>query len=230
MFAQAPGSPLVDGVSSLPWTVFGGGGISRTQRINQYVYRTPRIQMFGRYLSEEQDGWSSGVLDQDVFTRYKADHRYGLRISDQWVYQNCIDRRFWMRPLLITNPDQIVPDNLGVYFGIDQMLGPVQLRWGYRLTGYFADNDRSNAVVQNLLDFDAMLETWQSRNWRTEARFSIRHDIGNGGTSILFSLKRFFNQGRGYRDMSPQSMLFRPVRQERSLQHLVVQPLDAFDP
>ena len=230
LFGQDAGRPQFDGVSSFPWSAFANGGISRRQSINQFWHRTPRLEFFSRYLSEERDGFDSGVLDQDIFTRYKADHRYGLRLSDQWVYQCCIDRRFWMRPMLVTNTDQVIPDNLGVHFGVDQMIGPVQLRLGYRLTGFFADNDRSSAVVQNLFDLDAMLETWQSRYWRTEARFSVRHDVSNGGTSLQFNLRSFFNQGRGYRDMRPDSLLFRPIREERSLRHLMVHPPDAFIP
>lgn len=227
---QNAGTPLIDGVSSVPWTVFASGTVSRRQRVNEYVSRTPRLQLFGRYLSEEEDGFPSGQLDQDVFTRYKADHRYGLRLSDQWVYQCCLDRRFWLRPMLVSNPDQIEPDNVGIHFGIDQLLGPLQLRLGYRLTGFFADNDRSSAAVQNLFDLDAMLETWHHRNWRTEARVSFRHDVNSGGTSFQFNLRSFLNQGRGYRDLPPQSVLFRPIREERSLRHLLVQPPDAFVP
>lgn len=230
LFAQDAGRPLIDGVSSLPWSAFANGGVSRRQHLNEFWHRTPRLEFFSRYLSEEQNGFESGVLDQDVFTRYKADHQYGLRLSDQWVYQCCIDQRFWMRPMLVSNTDQVIPDNLGIHFGVDQMIGPVQLRLGYRLTGYFADNDRSSAAVQNLFDLDAMLETWHSRFWRIETRFSVRHDANNGGTSFQFNLRSFFNQGRGFRDMRPNSILFRPIREERSLRHLMVQPPDAFIP
>lgn len=230
LFAQDAGQPLFDGVSSFPWSAFVSGSVSRRQSVNENIHRTPRLQFFGKYLSEERNGFPSGELDQDVFTRYKADHRYGLRLSDQWVYQCCIDRRFWARPMLVTNADQLIPDNLGVHFGVDQLLGPLQLRLGYRVTGFFADNDRTNAAVQNLFDVDAMLETWHNRFWRSEARFSLRYDVASGESSFQFNLRNFFNQVRGYRDMRPDSVLFRSIREERSLRHLTVQPPDAYSP
>ena len=225
LFAQDTGENSIPGFGSLPWSLSGSATFSRRQRINESVFHRTRIELFGRYLSEERNGLGPGELDQDIFTRYKADHRYGLRLSDLWVRQHCEDVRYWVRPQLVTNPDQLVPDNLGVHVGMDQLLGPIQLRLGYRLTGFFADNDRRNTAVQSLFDVDVMYERWHSRFLRSESRFAIRHDASGGGTSFQFNLRWYLNQGRGYRDFSPNSTLFRPIRQERALRQQMI-----FDP
>ena len=79
-------------------------------------------------LSEDRDRWAPGELDQDVFTLFKSNHRFGLRFSDQLVYQPCLDSRCWLRASLMTNEDQLVPDHLGLRVGTDHLVGPFQLR------------------------------------------------------------------------------------------------------
>ena len=221
-FAQDAETAVLPGATSTPWTLGFNGRLSRQHRINECFRHQPTISYYGRLLSEDFDGFSPGELDQDIFTPYKADHRYGLRFSDRFVYQNCLDKRVWFRPSLNTNEDQLVPDNLGFQFGTDQLLGPLQLQLSYRLTGYLADNDRSNSSVQNVIDVNLMLERWHNRNRRSELKFGMRHDLGNGGTSIGFNLVNFVNHGRGYRDFD--SMLFGSIREERAAKHLFFNP------
>lgn len=213
-FTQNAGTPILPGSSSTPWSVGFNGKIARRHQINDQFHHQPSVSYFGRLLSEDVDGFAPGDLDQDIFTQYKADHRYGLRFSDRLVYQSCLDRRWWLRSSIATNEDQLVPDNLGFQIGTDQLLGPLQLQLAYRLTGYLADNDRGSSSVQNVIDIHLGTERWHHRNHRSELKFAMRHDLGNGGTSIGFNLVSFFNHGRGYQDFN--STPFRSIRQERA--------------
>ena len=159
--------------------------------------------------------FAEGELDRDIFTIFKLNHRYGLRLSDQFTYQRYLDRRFYVRPMLNTNEDQLVPDNAGFAIGIDQLLGALQVRLGYRLTGFLSDNDRTETAIQNVLRIDLKSEAWNEAGFRSEVDFSLIHEI-NGGTSVGIFFSRYFNDARFYRDFRPGTILFRSLKQERA--------------
>ena len=222
VLSQHAGTPLLTSSSAAPWALNVSGRISRSHQINQFLRHQPTLGFFGRGLSEDENGFAPGELDQDIFTQYKSDHRYGFQYTDRFIYQSCLDRRWWIQPRLASNQDQLVPDNLGFRVGTDQLLGPVQLKLAYRLTGFFADNDRNQAAVQNILSLDMMYEKWHNRFRRSELRFSMRSDLGDGSTTVGFNLASFLNHARGYRDFSPNSMLFRSIREERAFRNNLI--------
>ena len=215
-FGQYAGSPIREPASSFPWTAGFTGSISRIHHINSRLSHRPTIQFFGRYLSESRDGFEDGELDQDIFTRYKLNHRYGLRLSDQFVFQRYLDRRVYLRPMLNSNEDQLIPDNAGFAIGTDQLFGPVQLHLAYRLRGFLSDNDRVETAVQNVLRMDLKAERWSPNGFRSEVDLSVIHQI-EGGTSVGISFSRYFSDGRHYRDFRPGTMLFRSLRQENAV-------------
>lgn len=214
-FGQRAGTPLVPTANSFPWTAGFSGSLSRKHFFSPNLSHQPSIGVRGRILSEDVNGFAPGELDQDIFTQYKRDHRYGLRISDTFVYQSCLDRRIYVRPMLISNEDQLIPDNVGFEVGTDQLLGPVELHVDYRLTGFLADNDRTGASIQNVFSLDLKSEHWHHGGHRSEIDFSVRYAI-DGGTSVGLFLNHYFNDGRGYRDFNPSSILFRSLKQERA--------------
>jgi len=166
-------------------------------------------------LSETGDLFSEGELDRDIFTIYKLNHRFGLRLSDQFTFQRYLDRRFYLRPMLNSNEDQLVPDNAGFAIGVDQLFGALQVHVGYRLTGFLSDNDRTETGIQNVVRLDLKSEKWNHAGFRSQVDFSLIHEL-EGGTSVGISLSSFFNDARRYRDFRPGTILFRSLKQERA--------------
>ena len=156
-YQQLDAARSVDSVSSNPFSLGLSGRLSRQHQLTPYLRHRPSVTLFGRELSEDENGYPGGAADLDVFTNYKSDHRYGLRFADRLTYEPCLDQRWWIRTSLMSNQDQMIPDNLGVQFGTDQLLGPLQLNLAYRLTGYFADNDRRQSSLQNVVALDLLL-------------------------------------------------------------------------
>ena len=191
---------------------------SRFHKYSDDWSHRPTLQLFGRSLSESQGGYEPGGIDQDVFTPFKSDHRYGFRLNDRWVYQTSLDKRFWINPSLLTNENELVPDNLGVQFGTDQLLGSFQLRLAYRLTNFFADDDRNNSSLQNVVNLGVGWEKWSHRNRRSTFQFNLKTDLSNGDSSFGINVSSFWNQMRGYRDFRPGANLFRKIREERYAQ------------
>ncbi len=215
VFGQYAGTPLLPDAHSFPWTAGLSGSISRRHHFNPNFSHQPRLGFHGRFLSEDENGFAPGELDQDIFTRYKRDHRYGLRLSDRYVYQCCLDRRVYFQPMLNGNEDQLIPDNAGFEIGSDQLFGPIEMHVDYRMTGFFADNDRTSAAIQNVFRIDVKAERWHWGGHRSEIDFSVAHAI-DGGTSVGLFFHHYFNDGRGYRDFNPNSILFRSLKQERA--------------
>ncbi len=214
-FGQYAGTPLLPDSHSFPWTAGLSGSISRKHHFSPNLSHQPRLGFHGRFLSEDVNGFAPGELDQDIFTRYKRNHRYGLRLSDRFVYQCCLDRRVYFQPRLNGNEDQLIPDNAGFEIGSDQLFGPIQLHVDYRMTGFFSDNDRIETAIQNVFRVDIKAERWHRGGHRSEIDFSIAHAL-DGGTSVGFFFHHYFNDGRGYRDFNPNSILFRSLKQERA--------------
>lgn len=214
-FGQYAGTPLLEDSNSFPWIAGFSGGLSRRYFIDPCLSHRPSISFFGRYLSESRDGFSDNELDRDIFTLYKRNHRYGLRLSDQFTFQRYMDRRFYVRPVLNSNEDQLIPDNAGFSVGADQLLGALQVRLAYRMLGFLSDNDRTETAIQNIVRIDLKAEKWSQSGFWSEIDFSLIHEI-NGGTSVGLNFSRFFNDARLYRDFRPGTVLFRPLRQERA--------------
>ena len=222
-YSQFADQPIPVGNSSVPWSAGFNASVTRPHTLTSSWRHSPTLTFFGRTLSEDSSGFEPGELDQDVFTSFKSDHRYGLRISDRFVYQSCLDRRWWIRPSLMTNPDEITPDNLGLQLGTDQLLGPVQLRLSYRATSFLSDNDREESSTQNIVALDVALESWQSRTRRNQISFSLRNELASGRSTIGFNFASFLNHSRGYRDIRPSTQLFGPIREERAAKHYSIQ-------
>jgi len=218
-FGQHAGTPVQGFGNSFPWTAGLSGGLSRRYHITPHLSHRPSINFFARYLSETGDLFAEGELDRDIFTVFKLNHRFGLRLSDQFTFQRYLDRRFYLRPSLTTNEDQLVPDSAGFAIGTDQLLGALQVHLGYRLTGFFSDNDRTETGIQNVVRVDLKSEQWSQAGFRSEVDFSLIHEI-DGGTSVGIFFSRYFNDARLYRDFRPGTVLFRSLKQERAANFL----------
>jgi hypothetical protein len=212
---QYAGTPIQGFGNSFPWTVGFSGGLSRRYHLSPHMAHRPSIKVFGRYVSETGDLFSEGELDREIFTFYKLNHRYGLRLSDQFTFQRHMDRRVYLQPMLTSNEDQLIPDNAGFAVGADQLFGALQVHLGYRLTGFLSDNDRTETAVQNVVRIDLRSEKWSQAGFRSEVDFSLIHEI-NAGTSVGIFFSRYFNDARLYRDFRPGAILFRSLKQERA--------------
>ena len=217
-FVQRAGTPRVPGANPTPWRIGWSGRLSRTHQIGESWVHRPSLSLFLRVLSEDFNGFGPGELDQDVFTTYKNNHRFGIRLANQTIWQPCLDRRWWIRPSLVTNEDQWVPDQINLKVATDQLVGPIQLHLGYRLTRFFADNDRSRSTIQNLLTAGMTWERWRDRRRRSEFAFSMRYDLDDRDASFVLGWTHFVNAGQGYRDL--RSVPFRDLRWERAVQLL----------
>ena len=62
-------------------------GLFRVFHLTRNSHHTTSIAAFGRTLSLDSESAPVDRVDRDVFTEYKKDHAYGIRLSDQVTWR-----------------------------------------------------------------------------------------------------------------------------------------------
>ena len=225
-FLQDPGQPISPDESAATQGSVGGQLKLLTRRVlplGSCSYHTPSLTLFGRYLSLDENIYPPGQVDQDIFTPFKNDHRFGLRLADTFTFPGGHDDRYWwIRPAIGSNEnfDLLAPDHGSLQLGRSQWFGFAGVECSYRYTRYNNDADRGQAVSQHILYLDTVAEYWNASGQRWELAGALRYDVLDHDTTVSLMLVRYFDRGRLYRDIHPsQSMFLRP-RHERALQAL----------
>ena len=202
---------------TLLWSGRIHGGLARRYGISRDWSHRPAVSAFFRPLAARGDnGFTSGDVDQDVFTPYKRDHQWGIRFSDRFSFRPYTDTRWWLRPSMTMNEDIITPDNVGIQLGTTQLLGSWDIDASYRLTEYFRDDDRRRSSSQQVIYLDAVFERWKSSNLRHELGARVRHDLERGETNANVTWTIFANDRRGYRDLHPSRTRFYPTKAQQA--------------
>jgi hypothetical protein len=217
-YVQKPAGAVGAFAGSTEWSTTLRGRVLRRRQINEDLYHTLRLSVFGRVLSQDRNEYLAGLLDQDIFTSYKADHLTGLTLSDTWVYQRRIDTRWWARPSLVTNEDYnpILPDQFNFRCGLEQALRRAELAASYRLTWFLSDHDRRRDRLQNLLYVDLLTDIpWCGR--AAELLLRVQHDLDRGSASAQVSLAYYLDRGYLDRDRWPGERSFVSLRNQHAV-------------
>ena len=187
-------------------------GLSQRRTIGPRSSHTPSISLFARALSTTSVSIIDRPrVDQDIFTPYKAAHRYGYRIEDEWRYSPRLDTRLAAGLSLVGNENGSI-DRLGLEASADRLFGPLAVRVEYRLRHFLADNDRqSSSTAQRIaldLDWRRFDQAWRHWSMGMNAVWDI--DSQSLGTSL--TLQHHFGSGQGMRDFRPNAFRFRNER------------------
>jgi len=182
------------------------------------AYHIPSVSVFQRIMSmQENKRYAAAGLDQDVFTRYKAEHQAGITVADYVGYEPWLDTHGFFRVSATTN-ESLTPhtfDNIRLYTGWKQLLGPLQAEIGYRYSHYFIDSDRPQTQDRNFLELGLSLERWTLAQHRLQLEFRAERDLNKAEYSGFLSLTWFMGEGRGLRDFRPAEADFRSIRNLR---------------
>jgi hypothetical protein len=153
-------------------------------------------------------------VDQDVFTPYKRDHRYGLGMSESIGYRPWLDTEWWVRGSLTTNEDfnPVDPDHVTGRIGWDQFLDGWVLGLDYRASRFFADDDRDEARTRQAVTFRALRDLWATPTSRIEAGLEIEYDFPEGEVGGVIFIAWHWSRGRVFRDFRPGEVDFSTLR------------------
>lgn len=228
------------------WAAQLRASVSQQRRLGTKTVHLPRLSLFARFLSLERNAQLSSDqatdlygpllsqqglsavrnsldrylperLDQDVFSRYKADHRYGLTLSDTLEHRPWLDT-LWRAGFSLTSNEDfnlLRPDHLGWRLEWQQLVGPLQVNAGYRGAYYLDDGDRSSAGSRNFLTLGLLWDRWRLRQQRLALELELTQDLDRNETLALLSLFWHLGNGRGYRDFWPGEIDFVDLKQRK---------------
>jgi hypothetical protein len=212
-FLQWPRGETLDPEGPSEWSATLRARVSRRLALGERAYHVPSLSVFRRLLSlDEGHDYLPGLLDQDVFTLYKDDHRHGLALSETLGYEPWLDTVWWAGGTLVSNEDFVDPDHLGLRAGWRQLFASVEVDAGYRLTRFFNDGDRSSSRTRDAIFLDFLADLWTVPGQRLEAGAEYRWDLADGEHTGFLFLSWHWGKGREYRDFWPGDIDFRPLR------------------
>ena len=201
--------------SDLEWTGFLRGEITRRFEINPKISHSPKVSLFVRGLSLNKYGkYDSKDVDQDIFTPYKRQHMYGMRVSETISYRPWLDSLFYVTGRLNLNEDfnPLRPDNYHVRGGWKQLVGSLQFNATYNYRDYLVDRDRKNSKIRHNIKLGVLWNRWSKKQNRMECGVEMIHQLESGINSGTFFLQWHLGNGRGLRDFSNGAIDFLDVR------------------
>ncbi|MDC0662935.1 hypothetical protein [Marinobacter sp. SS21] len=170
------------------------------------------LTAFGRWLSADRPS-RDGAFDDDVFTNYKDQHRYGLAWQESLVYRPWRDSRWRWDAGVRTNED-LSPDRFSLAMGWDQFwrrdtrtfLG-LEQRW------LLADDHRRSADSQQLLSAGIDWRWWSPQGRRWEAGLGLGMDLDTSEPSVKLSLEMDLPGAKRFADYRSERYPFFDLQQ-----------------
>ncbi|HEW97645.1 MAG: hypothetical protein DRR00_17600 [Candidatus Parabeggiatoa sp. nov. 3] len=200
----------------IEWHGFLKPTLSQRWPLGDKTVTIPSVSLFGRLLSRDDspDEYAARV-DNDVYSDYKAEHRYGLTLADQIRHRPWLDTLWIGRAGITSNENLLDPDYLSLKAQWKQMLGDGQLNLGYRFTHYWADDDRRKSVNRHFLLLDLNWNMWQQNQTRWELGAKLQQDLDNDELLGMLYISWHGGEGRAYRDFMPGEIDFLNLRKRR---------------
>ncbi len=192
------------------------GTVLQRWALTDKTFHVPSVSLFGRILSrDESPDDHAARLDNDVYSNYKAEHRFGITIADKITHRPWLDTLWTGRAALTSNENFFDPDYLSMKAEWKQMLGEGQVDVGYRVTHYWADEDRNNSSNRHFLTFDLNWNRWQQNQTRWELGAKLQQDLDNDELFGMLYISWHGGKGRAYRDFMPGEIDFLNLRKRR---------------
>jgi len=186
--------------------------LSQTRWIGRDFYHLPKMDVFLRWLSAENDTGNTNI-DRDVYSDYKKDHPSGLRLSERLIYRLYQDMELYVGVALTTNTNWLDLDQYTSRVGARVQWGDVRWDINARNLQFQADDDRAQATSRSVIQARLLLEKWLYPRYRFELATAIDHDVDSKDNTLRLQFSVHQSEGRGYQDYSPSETLFRHVRQ-----------------
>ncbi|CAK8717689.1 hypothetical protein KKHLCK_06850 [Candidatus Electrothrix laxa] len=177
------------------------------------TWHVPSISAFARWMTPDGSDRVGQNIDQDIYTQYKEDHRYGMAFSETLHYRPWLDSQFSTGLRLATNENIVSPDYLRFRCGLRQLIWPFQADITYTGIYYFDDNDREEDILKNSVSLDLTADHWQQNQRRLRLGLRLRTDLDTGEQLGFLRFSWIFSKSRGVRDFQPIELPFKNLRE-----------------
>ncbi|VAW85699.1 diguanylate cyclase/phosphodiesterase (GGDEF & EAL domains) with PAS/PAC sensor(s) [hydrothermal vent metagenome] len=201
----------------LEWANYLDASIYQLYRLSLKSYHTPRLTLFARNMSRSFNPYRRGWLDQDIFTEYKAQHRYGWRLANRYTYQPWLDTAWTLGGWISSNDSlsDLWLDGMGLSASWRQMVGEGELALAISQRYFLADDERDNSYSSTTLSLQAEWGAWSERWNRWQLQGELNYQLQTGDVSFVLGVSWHGLQGRAYRDFLPGEIFFKLLRQWR---------------
>lgn len=200
------------------WAALVSGDIEQRRELGLRTFHSPYGSLFQRWMSLNNFGSYPQInVDQDIFTRYKGEHRRGLVVGDRLVHSPWLDTE-WYGDLALTTNESLIPftyDNINLTLGWKQLLGPWLATAEYGQRYYRADGDRNDSLNRGTLSLNLEWNQWQRQWQRWQLWTKLQHNLNTAENSLWLGLVWHGGNGRGLRDFRPGEMSFRNLREQQ---------------
>lgn len=210
------------------WSLNLRAGISQQRDIDPKTWHTPWLTANVHRLGSSSPGKSEQV-DQDIYTLYKSQHRFGYEIGDRLTYRPRLDTLLSAGTSVTSNENLVTPDKLGVNLEIKQLLGSWQADAHLTQIHYFKDADRNNVANRGEFGVGLRWEHWTSQQARLELLFNLNRNLQLGEITGWLGLRWHLDNGRAYRDFRSAEVDFRDLR-ERNIPNQPNNRIEAVEP
>ena len=177
------------------------------------TWHIPSIAAFARWMTPDNSDRVGQNIDQDIYTQYKEDHRYGMAFSETLHYRPWLDSQFSTGLRLATNENIFSPDYLRFRCGLRQLIWPFQADITYTGIYYFNDTDREEDILKNSVSLELTADHWQKNQRRLRLGLRLRTDLDTGEQSGFLRFSWIFSKSRGARDFQPIELPFKSLRE-----------------
>ncbi|CAM2011592.1 hypothetical protein [Acanthopleuribacter pedis] len=219
LFSQQADLAALGGADEHAWSAELGARWQRSFQLTQNWRQRWRISAFARDLSlENLDGVQADAVDFAVYTRYKDNHRHGLRLDHRLAYAPFADSRFTLNLGVTGNEDWFGSlDSAGYRFGWDQLMGP----WEFSLFSsgrhFYKDDHRTREYQRYRHGFELRrrLQRHGGRRFEAGLRLTVNDDGRLGGWLLL---SHAWGARGDYRHYDRSDILFRRLKHELNRQ------------
>ena len=190
------------------WSAGLEGSLSQAWPLGPKALYSQRATLFARHLSRDSAP-SVEDFDTDVYSDYKRDHPYGLRLSNRYQRRPWRDSLWWLGAGLASNKDLYSIDWTSLRSGWAQRLGDLELEGQLRWLHQFSDQDRNQGNDEYRFSLGLSWTPLRTASGQLSLVLGLERDLQDPEDHFyMLSLQWQGSQGRGYRDFKPGELRF----------------------
>ncbi len=226
------------------WSVYASTSARWKQYFDNNVDNKVIMTMFARALSLSEsdvfprrdaspDGTQGELLferglgiDDDVWTDYKEDNRWGLRIADTLQYTPWLDTQLRLNMAVTsnTNGNFIKLHKYAITGGIRQYWQPFILKADLQHSRYYRDKDdvdtdnlgNRGSFTRSSLRLGLTWEQWSGSGQLWQIDSYVNKDLDSGESSFGLMFNWDLTDGQGFDDFAPSKLPFGSLRKRDS--------------
>lgn len=191
------------------------GALVHQQQISPYSSNNLTLAGVAHLMSlKERQADNESQIDNDLFSDYRYDHRWGLTLADTLHYRPWLDSDLSLRLGLSTNEDLNLfqPEQLFARARWDQLLGVGRMSLRYNWQRYLSDDDRQQSLPRYGPELRLSWDLWTQRRHRLELTGQLRHQQDSGESVGLIAIS-WHRHDQQLTHFAPDEERFKALRQ-----------------